>query len=577
MARHPGPGAMGRQTRGTKVNNAVAAGGTTVNGELRSARTKILETTTDGNTTVQEEPPELAALKRALGRELAARREAAEFGQQHVAHKTGYSRSSVAKAEAGCQLLTREFWRTADTLLKADGALLASYEQVRTAKQEHEQRSREAELAQAYAEARALRATTTPDPIRDSGGLVGPNGPDVLASLVRSGGVELAGGLTGLLASLGLLGNPAQPVPTEWREQLLEQLATLLHEWADRMNRRELHQLLGWMTTTVVAFLASSVDPDEQERFTKAIATPSRVDGPVIDHIEAMLQHCKRQHDALGPRAVLHTVLAQRQLVHSLLDECPAELRPRLLSVYSSMSSSVGWYFFDLDDATSAMHYCNQARAAAQQARNTELAVYALTHMSYFSSWQGKAHAGLDFAAAAQSLVGKTDDVLLQVCVAERTGIAHAADGQYRDCRTEFDRALARLESSAGLVSPESPAYIYNEGIIHNAQSYCLLRLGKPAEAAASASRGLQLFDNSFVGSMALCTLRLATALLQSGEVEEAGRLLGDGALLATRARSVRLTKEVRTTRARLQPWQDTRAVKELDERLAGMGFGTRV
>lgn len=80
------------------------------------------------------EPPELTALRRALGRQLAAMRQAAEVGQQQVARRTGYSRSSVAHAEAGRQLLTRNFWKTADELLKADGALLAGYERVQAAK-----------------------------------------------------------------------------------------------------------------------------------------------------------------------------------------------------------------------------------------------------------------------------------------------------------------------------------------------------------------------------------------------------------------------------------------------------------
>ncbi len=168
-----------------------------------------------------------------------------------------------------------------------------------------------------------------------------------------------------------------------------------------------------------------------------------------------MLQHCKRQEDALGPQAVLQTVLAQRELVDSLLDECSDELRPRLLSVYSSMSSSVGIYFFDLDDPASAMYYCDQAREAAQKTRNTELAIYALCMMSHFASRQGKAHAGIDFVAAAQSLAGKTDDVLLQVCIAERFASAYGIDGQYKESMTAFDRALAGLALPDGRRSPE--------------------------------------------------------------------------------------------------------------------------
>src|ERR1700742_2479058 len=75
-----------------------------------------------GETAVRQNPPELVALKRALGRQLAARREAAETGQQQVARKTGYSRPSVAHAEAGRQLLTRDFWTTADELLGGRGS-----------------------------------------------------------------------------------------------------------------------------------------------------------------------------------------------------------------------------------------------------------------------------------------------------------------------------------------------------------------------------------------------------------------------------------------------------------------------
>lgn len=211
-----------------------------------------------------------------------------------------------------------------------------------------------------------------------------------------------------------------------------------------------------------------------------------------------------------------------RELASSLLDECPASLRPRLLSVYSSMSSSIGGYFFNLDDATSGMHYKESARKAAQEARNTELAIYALCTMSYYASQQGKAHAAIDFAAAAQSLATKTDDQLLRACVAVEFGMAYAVDGQHKECMTEFDRALAGLALSSGQRSPESPVYWFHEGLIASHQSDCLLRLGKPAEAAASAERGLQLFDTSFVSDLAFCTLHLGTARLLSGEVEEA-------------------------------------------------------
>jgi len=68
--------------------------------------------------------------------------------------------------------------------------------------------------------------------------------------------------------------------------------------------------------------------------------------------------------------------------------------------------------------------------------------------------------------------------------------------------------------------------------------------------------------------------LHLGNAYLRSGEVYEALRAIGNSASLAVRNRQSRLMKELRATRARMQPWRDTQAVKELDEHLVGMGFG---
>jgi DNA-binding XRE family transcriptional regulator len=437
-----------------------------------------------------------------------------------------------------------------------------------------EAQSREAAPTKAYAEAQELGADTGSSASQNGNGLVPPTEQEVLGSLVSAVGAELAGGLAGPLLYLACLNTPAQAVPLERREQLHEQLKTFLREWANTMERREHLRLLGWVAAAVAASPILNLDGEEQKRLSKVIAKRSRVDEQSIDHLETILQNCKRQEDTFGPHAVLHTVIAQRELVDSLLDECPDELRPRLLSVYSSMSTSIGSYLFNLDDVASAMHYCDQARAAAQKARNTELAIHALCTMSFFASWQGKAHAAIDFAAAARSFGAKTDDQLLRARTAAEFGLAHAVDGQHKECMTEFDRALASFASSAGQRSPESPVYWLHEGLVVSQQSDGLLRLGKPAEAAASAERGILLYGNSSDRGLAYCNIHLGTARLLCGEVEEAARVIGEGALLATKNRSARLTSEVMAARGRLQPWHNTTAVRELDERLRGLGMG---
>lgn len=491
------------------------------------------------------EPPELVALKRALGRQLAALRQAAEIGQQQVARRTGYSRSSVAHAEAGRHLLTRDFWQVADELVAADGALLTEYTQVQAARQEHERQRRETELAEALAATRALRATTAPQPPCDAERLTTPTGQDAEASRPAAAG-----------AAPG--------------DQLYEQLTKLLRGGVNVINRRTLLQLqlLGCVATIAAAAPAVHEDAEERERLDRAVASPNRVDAQVIEHIESTFHHCKLQEDALGSRVVLPTVLAQRDLIHDLLGGCPAPLRPRLLSVYSDMSTSVGYYFLELNDLDNARHHHEEARAAAHEAGNVELSIYALCEWSYTESWRGRAATGIDLAAVAHSLVSRTEDPLMRAGAAQRAATAFAFDGQYTACMVELEKARDSL-ASAGQVSVESPMYFFNDGYLASHRSECLLRLGKPQEAAASAGDALTLYDTSFADGYAICTLHLGNAHLQSEEIDEAAQVVGNAAELAIQTHSARLREELRTTRTRMQPWRNTPAVKALDERLA--------
>ncbi|MCA1673399.1 MAG: hypothetical protein LC799_14765, partial [Actinobacteria bacterium] len=217
-------------------------------------------------------------------------------------------------------------------------------------------------------------------------------------------------------------------------------------------------------------------------------------------------------------------------------------------------------------------YYYDQARVAAHEARDIELSIYALCSMSYAASSHGQTLAGIDLAAAAQSLATQTDDPLLLVCAAERAGTAYAIDGQYKLCMAAFDNAQESMLSTRD-VPPESPAYYYHEGLLASHQSECLLLLGKPKAAAVSANTGLTVFNRSYIDGYAFCGLHLGNAYLQIGEISEAAEVIGTVARLTAQNRQPRLMRELRTTQARIQPWRDTPAVKVLDERLAAYGL----
>jgi transcriptional regulator with XRE-family HTH domain len=139
------------------------------------------------------------------------------------------------------------------------------------------------------------------------------------------------------------------------RESDYHQLVNDLIEWACRMKRRD---ILQWLSSAAAAAAAAPVldglDAGERYRTADAFVRPQRVDGPVIDHIEAVLWRCMRQDDTLGPQAALDTVLAQRALVRGLLPQTPGHLRDRLLSLYADVCGFAGWLSYDLGNYPAA-------------------------------------------------------------------------------------------------------------------------------------------------------------------------------------------------------------------------------
>src|SRR5436309_1626387 len=76
-------------------------------------------------------PRDIAAAKEALGAHLAALRRATEANQHALATLVFTSRSSIANIERGRQLGTRDFWQRCDDVLRANGALIWAYDELR--------------------------------------------------------------------------------------------------------------------------------------------------------------------------------------------------------------------------------------------------------------------------------------------------------------------------------------------------------------------------------------------------------------------------------------------------------------
>jgi transcriptional regulator with XRE-family HTH domain len=83
------------------------------------------------------DPQTITEAKRALGRQLAALREAAGKTQEQLAQQINYGRSTIANAETGYSTCRRTFWEHADQALHANAALLAGYDDLQALTRRH--------------------------------------------------------------------------------------------------------------------------------------------------------------------------------------------------------------------------------------------------------------------------------------------------------------------------------------------------------------------------------------------------------------------------------------------------------
>lgn len=481
------------------------------------------------------------ALRRSLGAQLATYRTAAGISQPQLGRALGRTRSMISKIEHGTRALPATVWRIVDDLCRAEGVLVAEHSVLAQAERDYRERRRthrrHAQVQQTGARTPALPAPVSP------------------AVLLRNS--DEAWPQTTLVTISGGCGKLAQ--------ELMQVVTRLVRA----LGRRDAIQLAG---SVLAAAGLSGLDAEEYTRLAQAVDSPRRVDAQVVQNLAAMLAHSKRLEDKLGPCQVLDTVVAQHRLVHRLLNKggCPDQLRRPLSLVDSNIASAIGGYLVNMGHSDEGRDYFEHARKAAHDARNTVYAAYAAANISFAAFERADTPAALDSAAAARSLAARTNDIHLKSLAEKMAANAYALDGQYGPSMAAYDRAHDFL-ANANRNTSDSPAYWVHHGSIDSQRSRLLSRLGKPQEALDAANTALAQYDSTYVGRYTLCQVRLGHALVLSQDITEATRVLGDAATQAYLY--PRLTAELHTARALMQPWENTHAVTALDAQLHACGL----
>lgn len=482
----------------------------------------------------------LEVLRIGLGAQLASLRTAAGVSQPQLGQALDRTRSFISKVEHGLRRMPIELWEITDEWCGADGALITAHSELVQAEQDYRARWRSSRSQVSH----QVQPASAQLDVRHK---IWP-----VPAGVGSAGCQ------------DVVWSPETQVDAALVEELFEVVTRLVQV----MGRRKAIRLAG---SVLAALGLSGLDGDEYIRVAQAVASPSRIDAQVINNLAVTLTMCKRQEDKLGPCQVWDTVVAQHQLVCRLLaGDCPEQFRKPLHLVDSNMAATIGGYLIDMGQFEEASRYFARARKAAHNAGNAPYAAYAAINTSFAARLRGDTPTALDTAAAARSLTARTNDAQLKALAEQMAAGAYALDGQYGQCMAAFARAHDMLTNTRNDIA-ESPAYWVHHGSIDSQASTFLVLLDKPVEAVEAASAAHAQYDRAYVAGYVLCQVRLGHSLALSQDINQAARILGDAASQAHLY--PRLTQDLYTARALLQPWATTPAVKTLDDQLSVCGL----
>jgi hypothetical protein len=358
------------------------------------------------------------------------------------------------------------------------------------------------------------------------------------------------------------------------REVDLDELVRVIVMWAQQWNpaigrRGVLAKLSTALVVAAAAPLFDVLDPDEQKHVARVLSADSpEFDETALRYCEGMVTNLCRQIDVLGPRLSLQSVLGHRQIASQLAKIAPAEFQQRAISVYAEFSRLMGWLCFNMSDLDSGAHYYEDARSAAHDAQNVELVSYVLCAMSQLATWRGKPRIGIDHAAAAAVWAEQTDSPHARAYAADVAVRAYLADNQPGRCRTALDLQYAALKA----VSSDAPIsrwwYAYDETGYWSTYTQFALKFEKPEDTIAAVDKSLALVDPANLHERAHRSLFRAEARIQQDAIAEACTIIGDIAQLTAVSQPQRVNQRIDTLRKTLTPWERTKTVRELDERL---------
>jgi len=489
------------------------------------------------------DPEAVTEAKRALGRQLAASREAAGFNQHQLAPLIHYGRSTIANAETGYSTCSRVFWERCDQALQADGALLRGYDDLQGLM--GAQRTQVAELAEAkrvakFRELQDRQADEAPDVRAVSGS---EYLPPVLPLWTE--GTSSAPGPDTVVLRLHLDGREVV-VPLSRRLLLQAGIGSFVEAFALGQQFDALRDV--------------AERPSLAERLT--ITSPAHL-REILIHLREQWHALVKTDNLLGPRFALASVLNQITVVEALRSVLRDEQRLEVAQVGARYAESAAWLYEDVGDIAQARYWTSQAMEWAYEGDDERMLAWTIFRRSQQAAATPDAAQAIGLAQAAR----RNEERLAtptRAAIRVQEAYGHALDGNERASQRLLDEAHTWAASDTVGDAHEGHGSYCTPSFIEIQRASCWLATGKPKKAIRLYEEGLRTLPAVYQRNRAAALSRLAVAYVADGQLEQAASTAHAALPVARSSGSRRIVQEIKGVSAALMPHRPLPAVAAL-------------
>lgn len=344
------------------------------------------------------------------------------------------------------------------------------------------------------------------------------------------------------------------------------------------VKRREFLQEAGRATISTVLFTSDTFTTELLERFHRALKRPTTIDERMLTYLERRTGgYWQDRHSAtLSSDDLLEFVLEHFQKIVSLLENpLLPTTRDHLCSIASEVTQLAGHLLFDMGNYPKARRFHQAAIIAAQESRNAALEATAWARMSFTWTYSNNAPEALNCIQRARRLaIGNTNSTVQAYLAAVEAEI-HAFLGNHAACLDALDEA----ERGIGQHHSQENSYWlrFDSSRLAGYKGACFRRLYRPGDAQTGTflmksqqalTEALALLDPSRIQRQPTLLIDLADTFAVQGDINAVYEYVSQAIPLIERIRSQASLQRLLNLRQRLNQWQETQYVRNLDNQI---------